>query len=93
MNFIKKLQQDVAERDIRIATLEQGLHDIKLHLFGPKFKEDPTIQVADVLRLVREIEARAENEVNDFHNALHDVEYEFGNMPFSVENRLKWIRA
>ena len=93
MNYINKLQVEVAERDIRIATLEQGLHDIMLHLAGPKFRLDDRIQAEDVRRMVRGIRGLAEDNVNDFHHGLNEADGRLDQMKLTVANRIKWICA
>lgn len=58
-NYIHRLQAEVAREKRTVAALEQGLRDLRSYLMSPKFHQDTTVQVDDVLRRMAELESYA----------------------------------
>lgn len=52
MNYIAKLQSQVAERDADTAAYDATLRDLRVYLMSDKFHNDPTVQVRDVLHRI-----------------------------------------
>lgn len=65
MNHIHRLQADVNEGRTETTALYCGLQDLETYLTSSKFIEDPTVQVADVLRRIHKIKSHATNLVHD----------------------------
>ena len=53
-NYIQKLEDDLSVMRKRHAALKDGLNDLEIYLFSPKFSQDTTVQAMDVMRRVRE---------------------------------------
>lgn len=55
MNYIKKLQEEVKEKDDKIKELEDMIHDLKIYLDLPKFKGECEnyVNINDVLLRLR----------------------------------------
>ena len=60
MNYIKRLERDNLVRAAEMVGLRSGLTDLKVYLTSAKFHNDPTVQVADVLRRLEEAERFAD---------------------------------
>jgi len=56
-NHIHKLEDELSEAQEELRGLREGLQDLRRYLTTPKFHEDPTVQVRDVL-----------NRLQDAHN-------------------------
>lgn len=65
MNYIKRLEKENATFRRMIAAVEAELMDVRRYLTSPKFHEDPTVQVRDVL-------ARLENVTRAAYEAQGD---------------------
>lgn len=57
MNYIKKLEAEIAARGSELVGIKCGLTDLEAYLQSDKFREDPTVQVKDILNRVREAKA------------------------------------
>ena len=60
MNYIKRLERTIQIRAAEMVGLRSGLADLKVYLMSAKFHNDPTVQVADVLRRLEEAERFAD---------------------------------
>lgn len=54
MNYIKRLENDVRVMRQGIEAYDVGIDDIVRYLTSPKFQEDPTVQIQDVLNRIME---------------------------------------
>ena len=54
MNYIHTLQQRVADLEAERALVEADLMHLKSYLLSPKFRDDSTVQILDVLRRLEE---------------------------------------
>lgn len=63
MNYIKQLQADKSEAEIRLARWHEGVIILKQYLTSDKFYNDPTVQVSDILRRIGEVEDMVNSEV------------------------------
>jgi len=54
MNYIKKLEAESRAKGAELVGLKAGLTDLQAYLQSPKFSEDTTVQVGDVLRRIQE---------------------------------------
>ena len=59
MNNVERLKLQLEEARAELEALRDGLRDVKGYLTSPKFWEDRTVQVADVLLRIGEAEGRA----------------------------------
>jgi hypothetical protein len=59
-NYIHILQQEKAELQAELAGIRRGLDCLKIYLNSPKFYHDTTVQIADVLRRLEEVEMNAQ---------------------------------
>lgn len=65
MNYIKTLQNERQDLTAEVCGLRGGLADLRRYLALPKFHEDTTVQVQDVLNRLEAIEAFAAELVAD----------------------------
>lgn len=68
LNYIHNLQDEVTALKARNAAMEEGLLHLFTYLTSDKFADDPTVQVADVLRRInvaREMANSAETETEN----------------------------
>ena len=71
MNYIKQLQVDIDARKAEKLELSNGINELKGYLSSSKFWIETTVQVADVLHRLAEIEHNAGVAFNDFENAAY----------------------
>lgn len=57
MNFIKSLQNDSKIKDNTIIAATEGLNSLLSYLSSPKFYDDTTVQVGDVICRIKEIKS------------------------------------
>lgn len=55
MNYINRLQSELAQETARVEALELGMQDLRAYLQSPKFWEDHSVNVTDVLLRLDEI--------------------------------------
>ena len=51
-NYIKTLQDTVAEKEQEIKRLEEMIQDLAVYLALPKFDNDTTVSKYDILRMI-----------------------------------------
>ena len=56
MHYSERLKNEAAEERRELEALRAGLRGLRGYLTSPKFHEDPTVQVADVLRRLEAVE-------------------------------------
>ena len=56
MNYIKRLEMELQEARTELTGLRCGLDDLRGYLMMPKFWQDTTVQVSDVLHRLRDAE-------------------------------------
>lgn len=61
-NWITNLKEESARKDREIAQLRQGLNDILGYLNLPKFHEDTTVQISDIILRIQEIKMNSNGE-------------------------------
>ncbi len=60
MNYIKRLQQEVATHEAQITATAEGIALLRSYLMSSKFHSDTTVQVSDVLLRLAELESHAQ---------------------------------
>ena len=55
MSYIQNLQRQISDKDAEIARLREGFTEIMAYCQSPKFHNDTTVQVNDILTRIREI--------------------------------------
>ena len=56
MNYIKQIQDDKMRLAAATNAALTGLADMLAYLHSDKFREDPTVQVQDVINRIREVQ-------------------------------------
>lgn len=59
MNYIKKLEAQKNAFEAEVKSLGQSLIDLEVYLLSPKFHQDTTVQVQDILNRIGEMKANA----------------------------------
>ena len=62
MHYSTAQKQTIADHEQNLEDLKEQIHNFKVYLHSPKFHEDTTIQVQDVLNHL----ANFENQINEF---------------------------
>ena len=55
MNYIKRLEKELAQAREQIAMVEGSIKEITSYLESPKFREDTTVQAGDILLRLNEL--------------------------------------
>jgi hypothetical protein len=68
MNYIKQLQRDRLTFETESNELNKGINELIGYLCSSKFHDDTTVQAADVIRRLRDIQSAATRDSTDVWN-------------------------
>lgn len=64
MNYIKLLESQTEDMSLRLTEYAFFIRDIEIYLQSPKFKNDNTVNVNDILMRIQEFKNNTYKEIN-----------------------------